>query len=252
MYCSIEIDNRLYHYNTDHYHDLSIPINFQENQANYFDVEKAKAVPFQNENIIGSTIQGGGCNFDVVTFIPHCNGTHTECVGHIVNENIAVNAMINDSLYPATLISVVLENGVIGADQLRVDDGFKDALIVRTLPNDDRKLIATYDRNNLPPYFSESAMNKLNTLGVQHLLVDMPTIDPAYDDGKLVNHHIFWGVDQGCYELNEKKPSNKTITEMIYARNDIKDGTYLLQIQVTNFVIDAVPSRPIIFPLDSA
>ncbi len=252
MYCSIEIDTRLYHYNTDHYYDLSIPVDFNGEQANYFDVERAKATPFKSDKVIGDTTQGGGCNFDVVSFIPHCNGTHTECVGHIVNEDIQVHTMIIDSMIPASLITVSPNNGVIEADQLNIIDGFKDALIIRTLPNDNSKRSATYDSKNLPPYFSNEAMVTLNDMGIRHLLVDMPTIDQAYDEGQLENHHSFWGVEQGLHELNGGEPSQKTITEMIYVPNEIKDGTFLLQIQVIHFISDASPSRPLIFPLDKS
>ena len=107
-----------------------------------------------------------------------------------------------------------------------------------------------YDYDHLPPYFSEEAMKKLNVLGVHHLLVDMPTIDPADDNGRLVNHHLFWGVDKDKHDLDGNPPSSKTITEMIYVPNDVADDRYLLQIQVTNFVSDAAPSRPVIFPIE--
>lgn len=250
MYSSVEIDTRLYHYNTDHFIDLSIPVDFNGDQANYFDVDRAKATPFKSENVIGDTKQGGGCNFDVVTFIPHCNGTHTECVGHIVNEDVHVNDMITDSLIPATLVTVTTDSGVIKEEELKTESGFSQALIIRTEPNDDSKRSATYDANNLPPYFSSAAMEKINDLGIRHLLVDMPTIDPAYDDGKLENHHTFWGIEQGSHTLKGSEPSKKTITEMIYIPNNVIDGTYLLQIQIIHFVSDASPSRPLIFPLD--
>ena len=250
MYCSIEIDNRLYHYDTDNFYDLSIPLDFEGPQANYFDVEKASATPFKNDAVIGDTEQGGGCNFDVVSFIPHCNGTHTECVGHIVHENIFVNQLIKDSSFPATLITVRPENNVIHADQVNIENVFNTALIVRTLPNAVEKLSATYDTENLPPYFSNEAMHKITAMGLQHLLVDMPSIDLAFDKGKLVNHHIFWKVEQGSHDLNGSPASSKTITEMIYVPNNISDGTYLLQIQITNFMSDAAPCRPIIFPLE--
>lgn len=252
MYCSIEIDTRLYHYNTDHYYDLSIPVDFNGEQANYFDVERAKATPFKSDKVIGDTTQGGGCNFDVVSFIPHCNGTHTECVGHIVDEDVHVSALVTDSMIPATLVSATSENGIIGADLLQTAAGFDQALIIRTLPNDDSKRSATYDADNVPPYFSSDAMEKMNDMGIRHLLVDMPTIDPAYDEGKLENHHTFWGIEQGCHTLNGNAPSQKTITEIIYVPNEIKDGAYLLQIQIIHFVSDASPSRPLIFPLDKS
>jgi len=250
MRCSIKINNNLYHYDSSGFIDLSIPLNFDGDQPNFFGVEKATAVSYKSGNIIGDTKQSGGCNFDLLTLIPHCNGTHTECVGHIVNDNISVHSIISDVVIPATLITVQPHNGIIHDEQITVESGFNAGLILRSLPNDDSKCSRMYDSDHLPPYFSEEAMKKLNVLGVHHLLVDMPTIDPADDNGRLVNHHLFWGVDKDKHDLDGNPPSSKTITEMIYIPNDVADDRYLLQIQVTNFVSDAAPSRPVIFPIE--
>ena len=86
-------------------------------------------------------------------------------------------------------------------------------------------------------------------MGIIHLLVDIPTIDFSYDDGKIIHHHIFWDIDQGSHKVNEVISRN-TITEMIFVPNKIKDGNYLLQINIINFTGDAAPSRPIIYPLE--
>jgi len=250
MNCSLSIDNKSYAYNTKYYYDLSIPINFNGHQVNFFDVSRATAVPYKAGSIIGSTKKGGGCNFDLLSFIPHCNGTHTECVGHIVDDDININIIVEENLFPSTLISVHPENGLIHSDQIKINNvNFNTGLIVRTIPNDKTKTSTTYNSKNLPPYFSENAMYKIIEMGVTHLLVDMPTIDLAYDNGRLVNHHIFWNINQGSHKVNDTI-SNKTITEMIYVPNKIKDGNYLLQLQIINFSGDAVPSRPIIYPLE--
>ena len=182
--------------------------------------------------------------------IPHCNGTHTECVGHIVDDDININTILEDNLFPTPLISVHPEDGLIHADQIKLDNvNFNSGLIIRTLPNDNTKRSITYDSKNISPYFSENAMFKIKEIGVTHLLVDMPTIDLAYDNGKLINHHIFWNINQGSHKI-DGSISNKTITEMIFVPNKIRDGNYLLQLQVVNFTGDAAPSRPIIYPLE--
>ena len=250
MNCSLFIDNKSYTYNTKCFYDLSIPINFNGHQVNFFDVSKATAAPYKSGAIIGSTKKGGGCNFDVLSLIPHCNGTHTECVGHIVDDDININTILEDNLFPATLISVHSEDDLIHSDQIKLDNvNFNSGLIIRTLPNDNTKTSMIYDKKNIPPYFSENAMYKIKELGVTHLLVDMPTIDLAYDNGKLINHHIFWNINQGSHKISGSV-SNKTITEMIFVPNQIKDGNYLLQLQVVNFTGDAAPSKPIIYPLE--
>ena len=65
------------------------------------------------------------------------------------------------------------------------------------------------------------------------------------DDGILGNHRIFWSTSQdprGSVDAN----SNRTITELAYIPNDVKDGFYFLNIQVPHFKCDAAPSRPML------
>ena len=58
----------------------------------------------------------------------------------------------------------------------------------------------------------------------------------------LAAHHLFWDVPA---EPNFQK----TITELIYVPNEISDGNYILNLQVSNFANDAAPSRPMLFDL---
>ena len=119
------------------------------------------------------------------------------------------------------------------------------ALIVRTLPNDEGKLTREY-LNIIPPFFSTEAMEFI-TENLKHLLVDLPSIDRIFDEGKLSNHRIFWNVGQGSFETNEQSRVNSTITELIYVPNEIEDGNYLLNLQIAPFAADASPSRPLLF-----
>ena len=121
------------------------------------------------------------------------------------------------------------------------------ALIVRTLPNDDGKLSRVYDENFIPPYFAANAIEFIVECGFKHLLVDLPSIDRMFDDGKLVNHRIFWNVEQASFEINTATRINSTITELIYVPNEVADGEYLLNLQIAPFDSDAAPSRPILF-----
>ncbi len=85
--------------------------------------------------------------------------------------------------------------------------------------------------------------------GISHLLVDIPSVDRTFDEGKLWAHHIFWKVKQGSHDVNKKSHSLNTVTEMVYIPNIIEDGIYLLNIQIAPFVSDAAPSRPVIFKI---
>jgi hypothetical protein len=41
-----------------------------------------------------------------------------------------------------------------------------------------------------------------------------------------------------------------TITEMIFVKDDISDGSYLLNLQIASFENDAAPSKPILYSLE--
>ncbi len=235
--------------------DLSIPLHFNGEQPNAFDVE------FATSKAIGDTREGSSVNFEQSTFIPHCNGTHTECVGHIIDERISVLDCLRDVFVAAVLVSVepvqVGKGAVISLAVLKhagvqppATAGGTDratALIVRTLPNDDSKLIRRYGEENIPPYFASDAMEYIVESGFKHLLVDMPSIDRIFDEGKLTNHRIFWNVPPDSREINDQTRIHSTITELIYVPNEVPDGEYLLNLQIAPFVSDATPSRPVLF-----
>ena len=122
------------------------------------------------------------------------------------------------------------------------------ALVIRTLPNDDSKKARNYMEHE-PPFFSLEAMKYIVELGVAHLLIDLPSVDRLFDDGNLNAHHIFWNVAAGSHEADSKIALQKTITEMIYVDHKTDDGSYLLNLQIAPFVSDASPSRPLLYPL---
>ena len=240
--------------------DISIPLNFNGPQPNAYGVELASSKACEAGDFIGDTRQGGSVNFEQYTFIPHCNGTHTECVGHITTKRISVRDCLRDVFMRAVLVSVepamtgdgdfVITRPTLQAafasGTLAVQSG-DVAVIVRTLPNDDGKLTRLYDESNVPPYFSAEATEFIVSAGFKHLLVDLPSIDRIYDDGKLVNHRLFWNVEPGSFQTNTTSRMYATVTELIYVPNTVKDGEYLLNLQIAPFEADASPSRPVIF-----
>ena len=89
---------------------ISIPLNFNGEQPNTYGVDRASSSPYQDGQFIGDTRKGGPCNFETYSFTPHCNGTHTECIGHITDERISVLSSLKDEMIPATLVSVTPKN----------------------------------------------------------------------------------------------------------------------------------------------
>lgn len=245
---------------------ISIPLIFNGDQPNTYDVPPAESHPFETGNFIGDTRQGGSCNFEEVKLIPHCNGTHTECVGHISLERISLHDILIDSLIPSTLITVQPEHALETedtydplkseedmmitaksiSDSIPEKSGFLSGLVIRTIPNEYSKTSRHY-MNYPPPHFSIEAMELINSLGVEHLLVDFPSLDRTLDEGKLTTHHIFWNVERGSNDVNPSGCSLKTVTEMIFVPNDIRDGKYLTNIQIPDFVSEAAPSRVFLY-----
>ncbi len=254
--------------------DISIPLKFNGPQPNAFGAGLAVSHPCQAGDLVGDTRHGGSCNFEQYTFIPHCNGTHTECVGHITHQRISIRDCLQDVLVPALLVSVSVIDADEASDTYVVPFGSSDrvitrslladaittqasmagrdagvpvALIVRTLPNHDSKLTRAYGKEPLPPYFTSEAMEYIVESGFSHLLVDIPSIDRMNDEGKLSNHRIFWNVDLGSFETKQGTRAGSTITEFIFVPGDVPDGEYALNLQIAPFAADASPSRPLLF-----
>ena len=244
--------------------DISIPLNFNGEQPNTYGVDKATSKPYQDGQFIGDTRKGGPCNFETYSFTPHCNGTHTECIGHITDERITILFSLDEEMIPSTLISVTPKNTnenytpKLNAEDLVITKEDLDlqlkgvnpellrGLIIRTLPNSENKKGRDYMKE-APAFFSIDAMKYIVSLGVQHLLVDTPSVDRLFDDGHLSAHNIFWETKGKEFNPNTQ---NKTITEMIFVPSSVEDGAYLLNLQIPAFVSDAAPSRPILFKIN--
>lgn len=227
--------------------DISIPLRNSGHCASAWYVLPMKLEPVVMGEWVGDVNKGGSVNFRNITFNPHGNGTHTECVGHISKEFYTINESLKRFLFVAEVVTILpaqLENGdfVITRAQLeaRLNEGNKpEALVIRTLGNSPAKLVANYSNTN-PPYVLKEAIEFLNELGVSHLLIDMPSIDKEVDGGKLEAHHAFWN-----YPADPQL--HKTITEFIYVPNEVVDGTYLLNLQIAPFENDASPSKPVLY-----
>ena len=123
----------------------------------------------------------------------------------------------------------------------------KEALIIRTLPNLEGKKHLKYSNTN-PPYLEEDAARFIRESGIKHLLIDLPSVDKEKDDGKLVAHKAFWNVTD-VNSLNDDARLDCTITEMIFVSNEVKDGAYLLNLQIASFENDASPSKPLLYAI---
>ena len=249
--------------------DLSIPLDFHGAQPRHFAAPAASATALQVGDFTGAVSSGASCNCEVVTLVPHCNGTHTECVGHLTREALDAWRVVPAGPVPAILVSVAPEAaGLEGSDPMpaardrlvtrrALEHAWQRApfearaLIIRTLPNSDAKRSRDYS-GTTPPYLSREAAQLLVERGILHLVVDLPSIDREHDSGRLSAHRVFFGLPPGSGELAAAARPDATVTEFAYIPDTAPDGAYLLELQVPALGGDAVPSRPLLYTLDAA
>ena len=247
MIATIEFEDKTYKTDLAAPLDISIPLRGNAQNVNAWGLHHPKIRPHIDGDFIGKVSEGAAVNFNDIAFNPHAHGTHTECVGHITDEFHSINQNINRFFFLVELISVTpkLQNNdwVISKSILeRALHGQKAAaLIIRTIPNHRSKLSRHYFGTN-PPYLSEEATQFLVEIGIEHLLIDLPSVDKEKDGGKLLSHKAFWDF----HGLLRKKA---TITELIFVPDSIHDGIYFLNLQVAAFENDASPSRPVLYKI---
>ena len=228
----------------------------------------ARAKPYCSNGFVGDTRQGGSCNVAEYHIIPQCQGTHTECVGHITNQTITIHHL-RHVLIPSTLVTVipsvlddvsdgyfpdcygsdlVITRGALESQLHKQEPDFFQGLIIRTSPNNISKKTRNY-LHHLPPFLSLDAIAYITQLGVQHLLVDVPSVDRIIDGGHLHVHRHFWEVAPGVHDIAPEVASQKTITEMVFVPDHIHDGSYLMNLQFPPFVADVAPSRPLLYKI---
>ncbi|HMQ46397.1 MAG TPA: cyclase family protein [Saprospiraceae bacterium] len=249
MYASIRYRDQLYQVDFSKPLDVSIPLKEGLSNVNCFYAPPMEATPVVAGNFIGSTEQGGVVNFKNVRVNPHGNGTHTECVGHIAREVFTINQCLKTFVFIAELISLYpqkMPNGdqvILKEALMAALEGKKgpEALLIRTLPNDEWKCSTNYSGAN-PPYLHHEAVAWLVASGIQHLLIDLPSVDREEDGGLLLAHKAFWQYPQAIRQ-------NCTISELIYVNNSVPDGLYLLNIQIASFELDVSPSKPVLYAM---
>jgi kynurenine formamidase len=263
-----EVDGQAYRADLSNSHNLAIRLDFDGPQPSAFFLGPAHAEAVEAGDFVGDTRRGGSANCSDVHLNPHGNGTHTECVGHIVDEPVAVGELATMPLIPAVVLTVrPVELGESGesydganaADDIvlsrrsleasfndaKVSRGFCNAIVIRTLPNSSAKTQQIYSGAN-PPYPTSEAIAWLLEMNCEHVVLDLPSLDREDDGGTLPNHHRFFGVATGEKSLGGASPSGRTVTEMAYVADEVEDGRWLLNLQIPRFALDAAPSRPVL------
>ena len=255
MKVTVSISGNLFQADLNEPLDISMKLSTDDKNSSAWYVSPIKIEPVKGEGFIGSVAEGGSVNFRNITFNPHGNGTHTESVGHIATEIHSINNTLEKFHFTAKVISIQpeiwknnqgtreIDDLIITKEQLEREIGndSPEAVVLRTLPNSTSKLTRQYSNSN-PPYLCHKAATYLREIGVNHLLIDLPSVDKEVDKGELLSHKAFWNYPDNIQ-------FQKTITEFVFINNTIADGMYLLNLQIAPFENDASPSKPMLYKL---
>ena len=260
MKATIQHNDKLFSVDFSKPIDISLPLsNTSDNPIAWYqelpEIEPVK-IASETSEWIGKVSEGkSSTNFNNIFFNPHAHGTHTECLGHITNDFYNVNEALKTFFFTAELISITPKS--VGKDLVITKEQVKkalknqnpEAIVIRTLPNNESKKHINYSNTN-PAYLSEEAAIFIRETGIKHLLIDLPSVDKEHDEGKLLAHKAFWNV-KDVTNLNQDARMDCTITELIFVENSVQDGSYLLNLQIASFVNDASPSKPVLYKIES-
>jgi kynurenine formamidase len=255
---------------------LARVLDFQGPQLRCFGAPAASSVPLEVGSFNGRVVRGASCNCSTLTLTPHANGTHTESVGHLTVERVDVHSLVPQRLLLAALLTVEPETAAdsregsepepADADLLitraRLEDAWPAplaplaprlsarAVVIRTQPNEPLKFTEEY--RAAAPFLSAEAASCLVERGIEHLVLDVPSADRSSDGGALTAHRLFFGLPPGSTQLAQAQRPGCTITELAYIGAALADGWYLLSLQAPAIAGDAVPSRPVLYPIRAA
>ena len=253
MIAELEHHGRRYRIDLSRPLDLSLSLRSGPGQVRAWGVGDVRMEAVKDGDRTYEVSAGAPVNFRDVIMNPHGHGTHTESVGHIHAEPVPVGGLLDRYFFIADVLTVLPEvrrapddktDRVITLEQLRgvLGEQPPEAVVLRTLPNDDSKRTKDWSETN-PAYLQSTATAWLRSIGVRHLLVDLPSVDREEDGGVLAAHHAFW-------DHPAQQDHQRTITELIFVPDSIADGRYILELHVANWSNDAAPSRPVLYAID--
>jgi len=249
---------------------IAVPMDFGGPQPRFNGAPRAASSALRTGSFVGDTREGGSCNCEQLSLVPHCNGTHTECLGHVTDERVSIAEVLRGGMHLALLLSVhptgaaasgegsdpapgpgdqLVTAASLDAARSTHEDLSPTALVLRTLPNGAGRMAQEYVGPAPAPFLSREAARWLVEHDIEHLVLDLPSADRAEDHGRLTAHRVFFGLPAGSRRASEARRPHATITELAFIAPTIRDGWYLLDLQVPPFLSDAAPSRPLLYPV---
>jgi arylformamidase len=262
---------------------------FDQPGPRYFGAPPPVTQPLEVGSFTGRISRGASCNCSTIRLTPHGDGTHTECAGHLTAEPLDACDVLPRGLLRAVVLSVAAEPAAESTEDSDPTPQPRDRLVTaaalaRAWPQDlaarrrfaalsgalpDAPLAAIVrvgkgrvrsasargglDSAAAPaaPFLTRQAAQWLVEREVRHLIVELPSIDRAADEGRLCAHRVFFGMPAYGHRLADARRRDATVTELAQIPRALEDGPALLQLTAPHVPGDAVPSRPLVYPLQS-
>ena len=243
---------------------LARRIGFDGTDPRHFGAAAPRRWPLSLPGFSGEVRSGASCNCATLELTPHCNGTHTESVAHLVVDPQDVCELAPLGPLPALLLSLATERADRADEDSDPAPRPGDRLLTRaalraawpaTLPFAPRALLLRAVPPALdagppphdaePPFLSRQLARELVERGIEHLVVELPSIDRGHDQGRLCAHRVFFGLPPGSTRLAEARRPQCTVTEFAAIPPSLPDGPCALQLALPRIAGDAVPSQPL-------
>ena len=226
------------------YADLSMAVT---DIARAWYIDAPKFTPVILGDWKGSVELGGNMNFFSIDFNPHAHCTHTETAGHISQTRHSINQHFKAPYTLALVLYPEVTNGRVSlerfmkawleAKEFGGTGGIKSVIIKTDCGNGN--LQRNYSQTNWP-YLDAEIGTFIRNEGIDHVLIDQPSVDQEEDGGALACHRSFWGP-------SPESTLHRTITELVHIPDHVQPGNYLLHLQVAPIENDAAPSRPLLY-----
>ena len=233
------------------------PRSTDDERTEAFGLHSLQLAPARSGTWIGARAHGASVNAYDAHFSIHSAGTHTESAAHVSDLPLSIADVAPLELLCACILECAPTR--IGNDHVitreRIEHAWQQttawpkafpplrAAIVRTRDPDE----TPHRRwsNTHPPFFLPEALSFLVEQGIEHLICDLPSVDPEQDGGKLAAHRTFFALEDEGHARTQRT----TITELAWIPASIPSDLGLVRLDVLDWPTDASPSRPVFYPL---
>ena len=90
----------------------------------------------------------------------------------------------------------------------------------------------------------------IGTVSIRVEGVDGDTqVDRVHHGGPHMAVHLYPRAHHAFWDFPHTLDLERTITEMLFVPSTVRDGEFLLELQLPHFMNDAAPSRPVLYAL---